>query len=55
MLALTERLEAIHPLNGNGSHSQIDESNPSMGPELTNLLLLEMLQKKCEQLRLQNE
>ena len=55
MAALRERLEALRPWNGNGSRSQIDETNPPSGAELTNLLLLEMLQKQGEQLRLQNE
>jgi len=43
MAAFRERLEALHPRNGNGSRSQIDETNPPTGVELTNLLLLEML------------
>jgi len=55
MAALSERLEALHPRNGNGSRSQINETNPPTGAELTNLLLLEMLQKQGEQLRLQNK
>ena len=55
MVALREQLEALRPRNGNGSRSQIDETNSPMGNELTNLLLLEMLQKQGEQLRLQNE
>jgi len=55
MVALRERLEALRPRNGNGSRSQIDETNPLTGAELTNLLLLEMLQKQGEQLRLQNK
>ena len=45
MSALREQLEALRPRNGNGSRSQIDETNPPMGAELTNLLPLEMLQK----------
>jgi len=55
MAALREQLEALRPRNGNGSRSQIDETNPPTGAELTNLLLLETLQKQEEQLRLQNE
>ena len=55
MAALRERLEALRPQNGNGSHSQIDETNLPTGTKLTNLLLLEMLQKQGEQLQLQNE
>jgi len=51
MSTLKERLEALCPRNGNGSHSQIDETNPLTDAELTNLLLLlEMLQKQGEQL-----
>jgi len=52
MTALRERLGALCPQNKNGSRSQIDETNPSAGAELTNLLLLEMLQKQGEQLQL---
>jgi len=55
MAALKERLEALSPRNGNGFRSQIDETNSQMGAELTNLLLLKMLQKQEEQLRLQNK
>jgi len=44
--ALRDRLEALRPWNGNGSRSQIDETNLPTGIELTNLLLLEMLQKQ---------
>jgi len=55
MTAFRERLETLRPRNGNGSRSHIDETNPPSGAELTNLLLLEMLQKQGEQLRLQNE
>jgi len=55
MLALRERLEALCPQNGNRSRSQIDETNPPTGAELTNLLLLRMLQKQGEQLWLWNE
>ena len=50
MAAFRERLEALRPRNGNGSRSQIDETNPPTGAELTNLLLLELLQKQGEQL-----
>jgi len=52
MISFRERLEALRPRNGNGSHSQVDETNPPTGAELTNLLLLEMLPKQREQLRL---
>ena len=45
MTAFREWLETLHPQNGNGSHSHIGETNPPSGAELTNLLLLEMLQK----------
>jgi len=55
MSALQERLEALHPQNGNGSRSQVNETNSLAGADLTNLLLLELLQKQGEQLRLQNE
>jgi len=50
MSAPRESLKALHPCNGNGSRSQIDEINLPTGAELTNLLLLEMLQKQEEQL-----
>jgi len=33
----------------------VDKTNPSTGAELTNLLLLELLRKQGEQLRLQNK
>ena len=55
MSAIREQLEALRPRNENGSHSQIGEANPPTRAELTNLLLLEMLQKQGEQLGLQNE
>ena len=55
MAAFRERLETLRPRNGNGSCSHIGQTNPPSGAELTNLLLLEMLQKQGEQLRLQNE
>jgi len=45
-----ERLEALRPQNGNGPRSLVDETNPPTGDELTNLLLLEMLQKQGERL-----
>jgi len=38
-----ERLEALHPRNWNGSRSQVEETNPHTGAELTNLLLFELL------------
>jgi len=41
-----ERLEALRSINRNGSRSQVDETNPPIGAELTNLLLLELLQKQ---------
>ena len=53
--SLKERLEALRPRNGNGSCSQVDESNSAAGVDLTSLLLLELLQKQGEQLRLPNE
>jgi len=34
-----ERLEALRSRNGNGSCSQVEETNPSIGEGLTNLLL----------------
>jgi len=54
IVALRERMEALRPRNGNGACSQIDKTNRPTGAELTNLLL-EMLQKQGEQLRIQNE
>jgi len=52
MSSLREWLEALRPRNGNASRSQVDETNPPAGPELTDLLPLELLQKQGEQLRL---
>ena len=46
-----ERLEDLRPRNGNGPRSQVDEINLPTGVELTNLLLLELLQKQGEQLQ----
>jgi len=43
MASLKEQLEAFRPWNGNGFRSQVDETNPPTGAELTNLLLLELL------------
>jgi len=54
MSTFWERLEALRHRNGNGSRSQVDKTNPPTRDELTNLLLLEMLQKQGEQMRLQN-
>jgi len=53
--AFKEWLETLPPWNANGSRSHISETNPPSGVELTNLLLLEMLQKQGEQLRPQKE
>jgi len=50
-----ERLEALHPRNGNRFRSKGDETNPPTGAKLTNLLLLELLQKQREQLQHPNE
>jgi len=50
MSSFMDWLEGLHPRNGNGSRSQVDETNPSIGVEPTNLLLLELLQKQGEQL-----
>ena len=50
MSSLKEQLEALRFRNGNGSRSQVDETNPLAGADLTNLLLLELLQKQGEQL-----
>ena len=55
MSSLREWLEALRPKNGNRSCCQVDETNPHAGAELTNLLLLELLQKQREQSWLQNE
>jgi len=51
MSAFRERLEALRLKNENDSRNQVEETNPSTGTDLTNLLL----QKHGEQLRLQNE
>jgi len=42
-------VEALRPWNGGGIPSNVDDINPLMGTDLTNLLLLELLQKpsKC--------
>jgi len=55
MSALCERLEALCLRNGNGSCSQVDETNSPIEADLTNLLLLELLQKQGEQLQLHNK
>ena len=55
MTAFREQLETLRCQNGNGSRSHIGKINSLSGAELTNLLLLEMLSKQGEQLRLQNE
>jgi len=43
MSSLRERLEALCLRHRNGSRSQVDETNPLAGAELTNLLLLQLL------------
>ena len=48
MASLREQLEALHPRNGHGSRSHMDETNPSTRAKPTNLLLLELLQKQGE-------
>ena len=55
MSTFKEWLEALCPRNANGSRSQVEETNPPTRADLTNLLLLELLQKQGEQLQLQNE
>jgi len=50
-----ERFEALCTRNKNESRSQVDKANPPTGAELTNLLLLELLQKQGGQLQCQNE
>jgi len=37
MSVFRERLEALHPRNRNDSHSQVEETNPPTGEDLTNL------------------
>jgi len=43
MSSFRDRLEALCPRNGNGTHGQVVETNPPMGAKLSNLLLLELL------------
>ena len=50
MASLRERLEALYPRDGNGSYSRVDEIKPLTGAELTNFLLLQLLQKQGKQL-----
>ena len=50
----SEWLEALRPRNGNGSR-QVEETNPPTTAELTDILLLGLLQKQGEQLHRQNE
>ena len=50
-----EWLEALCPRTRNGPRSQVDETNQPTGIELTNLLLLELLQKHGELLQRQNK
>ena len=46
MASLRERPEALRPTNGNGHPSHVDETNPPTATDLTNLVLLELLQKQ---------
>ena len=55
MSTFREWLEALQPSNGNTSRGQVEETNPPTRVELTNLLLLELLQKQGKQLQRQNE
>ena len=55
MAAFQERLEGLRLRGGNGNHSQVGETEPSTGTDLTNRLLVELLQQQGEQLQLQNE
>jgi len=45
MSTFREWLEALRLKNGNGSRSHVEETNPPTRTALTNLLLLELLQK----------
>jgi len=55
MSSFREWLEALCPRNGNVSLNQVVEIKPPTGAELTNLLLLELLQKQGEQLQHQKQ
>jgi len=44
-------LDALRPKNGNGFRNEVEETNPPTRADLTNLLLLELLQKQGEQLQ----
>jgi len=49
MTSLRVRLEALRPKNENEFYSQVDKTDPPTGADLTNLILLELLQKQGEQ------
>jgi len=48
MASLRERLEAMRPGNGRATTSKEGEINSSVGGDVTNLLLLELIQKQNE-------
>jgi len=55
MASLPRRLEAIHPANGRGTTSREGDIHSPVGGDVTNLLLLDRIQKQNEQIQCQNE
>jgi len=55
MVSPRERLEAMSPGNGQDTTSREGEIHSSVGGDVTNLLLLELLQKQNEQIQHQSE
>jgi len=51
MASPRERLEAMRPGNGRGITSKEGEIHSTIGRDVTNLLLLDLLQKQNEQIQ----
>jgi len=55
MASLRELLEALRPRKWGVTPNNVDETNPFAETDLANLLLLELLQQRGEQMQQQNE
>jgi len=55
MTSIWETVEAMRPGNGRGNTSHEGETHPLTAADLTNLLLLELLQKQNEQIQRQSK
>jgi len=55
MASLRERLEAMSPGNGRGTTSQEVKVHSLIGGDVTNLLLLELIQKQNKQIQCQSK